>query len=208
MTVAAPAPPANPARPPKNRNVSAEHRIAFVHNPKAAGSSFRNWIGLTGPTDHRFPTFSITRNVWESYRTVLFVRHPVSRLISSYFYHCGENYSGAYKKKYPDINEWDLSKYFDIFSSKEINAIAPQYLYSIHLNSFKIVDYIFRIELINENKLRDIFKVDAKFPVINQSKVKEKIDIEGSLWKRVRDYYERDFLIFGFDEDPRSVKTN
>jgi hypothetical protein len=92
-------------------NMDHERKLCFVHNPKCMGASLKDWLGLrTGNADHRFPTLMVNKQTWEEYRTIVVVRHPTDRFVSSFNFHCRSDYSGGYLSRYPDLKAWTMEK--------------------------------------------------------------------------------------------------
>ena len=69
-----------------NNNVVEKNKLIFIHNPKVAGNSLMNVIGIRlkekESTNHQTPTFLVNRKTWETYFSILAVRHPINRLIT------------------------------------------------------------------------------------------------------------------------------
>ena len=115
----------------------------FIHNPKVAGNTIKNILHLNIDISvHIIPVYLIHPDVWEKYFTIVAVRHPVDRLISSYCYHTNKTYKGFYYKKYPFIHKLSLQEYFELFK-KEPFAIRPQIDYLKHHQSNIPVDFIY-----------------------------------------------------------------
>ena len=86
----------------KSLNVDHETEVVFVHNPKCMGTSLKKWLGIRiDNADHRYPTMMVNRATWENYRTIVVVRHPMDRFVSSYNFHCRSPYNGGYLKVFP-----------------------------------------------------------------------------------------------------------
>ena len=49
-----------------------------------------------GTTCNKWDSVISLGKLWEEYFSILCVRHPIERLISSYLYHCKGNYTGYF----------------------------------------------------------------------------------------------------------------
>lgn len=90
-------------------NVNKSLELIFIHNPKVAGNSLLEIVGInleTGlSTSHQTPTYLVKKQTWEACFSILAVRHPIDRLISSYNYHTKKSYNGHFLKKYPELHQ-------------------------------------------------------------------------------------------------------
>ncbi|WP_375577893.1 sulfotransferase family 2 domain-containing protein [Marivirga tractuosa] len=187
-------------------NVLNSKEIIFIHNPKAAGNSLIKLLGIElkegESTSHQTPSFLVNKRTWESYFSVLVVRHPIDRLISSYNYHTKESYQGHFLQKYPELHQFSFEKYFEVFS-KEPYAIRPQIDYSNHIMSSKRVDFVLKFENLENDVEQLCSKLDisnVSVPHLNQSKRKE-IDYfkDESFKQKVINFYKKDFEYFDYE---------
>ena len=180
-------------------------KILFVHNPKVAGNTLKNVLNLNPTISwHYPPTFLIPPKIWEKYYTIVAVRHPIDRLISSYHYHTQDSYQNYYLQKYPFLHQLDLQEYFNIFK-KEPQAILPQVNYIKHHLSDKPVDFIIRYENLLEDVKKLCEKLNLPFetlPHLNSTKRSQKKDYfqnQESFKAEVIDFYQQDFEVFGYE---------
>ncbi len=185
-----------------NRSLNLDHkrRLCFVHNPKAMGTSLKGWLGLrTDNADHHFPTLMVNKEVWETYTTVLVVRHPVDRFVSSYHFHCRSDYAGGYLQKHPDLKSLDMETYFHRMISQEPYTLAPQWKYAIHLLSEHPVDVCIKMgeHDLSLKRLGERLGLKGSMPELNRSSG-AKPELRDGFRDELVDYYKRDFEMFGF----------
>ena len=130
------------------------------------------------------------------------VRNPFDRLISSFSYHTGDKYKGAYLKKYPNLKNYSLKEYFEKMKKDDF-IINPQINYISHKNSKKLVNSIIYFEDLNEgiNKLFKKLEIDfPTLPHLNKSKHKDykKYFNDDDLIKILNDYYSEDIDFFNY----------
>ena len=189
------------------KNLNETEGILFVHNPKVAGNSLHRFIWGDNErryTSHRTPTFLVTKQMWETNVSIVAVRHPFDRLISSYSYHTKPEYQGYFSKKLPKLKEMTLEEYFDFFKNVPY-VIMPQYYYTRHFLSKKEVDYILRFEDL-ENDIKEVSqKLRLNYheiPHLNASKrSKANLIISDSLKQKIINYYRKDFDLLGYTTD-------
>ncbi len=192
------------ARPPQhqNPNIDDARRLVFVHNPKAAGTSFRAWLGLEGAIQHGFPTLNVPAPLWQAYTVVVVVRDPVERALSSYRFHTHESYEGGYLKKYPDLHSWDLAKYLDVMIGQELFVLAPQYRYCEHLLSTKRPDFLLRFENLDPTPLADRLGITDPFPFHNRNQNPKSADLDERTYGRLVQHFRMDYAAFGYRPKP------
>ncbi|MEM6813966.1 MAG: sulfotransferase family 2 domain-containing protein [Bacteroidota bacterium] len=188
------------------KNVDHERKLILVHNPKVAGTTMKQIFGFNlkdgETTSHKTPTFLVGKKIWENYTSIIAVRHPVTRLISSYNYHVNSNYNGYFLKKYPSLLDFTFEKYFDVFSKLPF-VISPQCDYINHQLSSKKADYIIKYEDF-ENGLIDVLNdlniEIVHIPHLNRS-IRENINYfdNEEFKKKVNDFYLKDYLEFNYD---------
>jgi hypothetical protein len=189
-------------------NIVTKKKIIFIHNPKAAGNTLMEILGIKlkkgESTSHQTPTYLVNKKKWETYFSILAVRHPIDRLISAYNYHTKPSYQGYFLSKYPELHSFTFEQYFNVFS-KEPNTIMPQVEYTRHLMSSKKVDFIIRYENLQEDvdRLCDTLNME-KYPLPHLNKSpKKQIDYfeNESLKERVLNYYKEDFEYFNYSKE-------
>ncbi len=77
-----------------------QHRVIFIHVPKAAGMAVREALGIGGDLRH-FPVWYYERvlgGLRGRYLVFATVREPVSRFVSAFYFAWG----GGYRGRYPD----------------------------------------------------------------------------------------------------------
>ena len=186
-----------------NRSLNMDHqrKLCFVHNPKCMGTSLKNWLGLrTDNADHRFPTIMMNKQAWEEYTTIVVVRHPIDRFISSYHFHCKSGYSGGYLQKYPDLKSWDMDTYFETMRVAEPYCLAPQWKYTVHLRSDATIDFLIQMEKAGDQlpQLASFLDVPLTIPSLNRNPG-QKEPPPADVHRKLVQYYERDFQLFGYD---------
>jgi len=186
-----------------NRSLNIDHdrQVCFVHNPKAMGTSMKAWLGLrTDNADHRFPTLMVNKDLWERYTTVVVVRHPVERFLSSYQFHCRSDYAGGYLTKYPDLKSWQMETYFERMTAHDPYTLAHQWKYAVHLRSEHPVDVLIKMgeHAVGLEDLAARVGLSEPFPQRNRA-TGEKPALDAAFRARLTDYYRPDFEMFGFE---------
>ena len=181
-------------------NMNRETKVLFVHNPKCMGTSLKKWLGLPVDTaDHRYPTLMVDRLTWEQWRTIVVVRNPIDRFVSSYNFHCRSAYSGGYLKVFPDLKAWSMERYFHTMSQHEPYAIAPQWRYTLHLQTDVPADHIVRFEDPAQELAR--IATSLNLPPL-QHRLNEntapKSRPSSALRSTLEQYYARDYELFGY----------
>ena len=184
----------------KSLNMDHKRQLCFVHNPKCMGTSLKKWLGLrTDNADHRFPTIMMNKEGWETYTTVVVVRHPIDRFVSSYNFHCKSDYAGGYLQKYPNLKQWDMDTYFETMRTGEPYCLAPQWKYAVHLRSEAPPDFLIRMEdpIQELERLASSLNIPLTVPKLNRNGG-QKEQPNGQLLQKLTQYYERDFQLFGY----------
>jgi hypothetical protein len=185
-----------------NRSLNIDHkrRVCFIHNPKAMGTSIKAWLGLAiDNADHRFPTLMVNRDLWERYLTILVVRHPLDRFLSSYHFHCKSDYAGGYLRRYPDLKSLDMETYFHRMVQNDPYALAPQWKYALHLLSEHPIDVLIKMGT-HSNPLESLgnrLGLKTPVPTHNQATGNRPV-LESCFRDELVDFYQRDFQQFGF----------
>lgn len=88
--------------------------VYLVHNPKCAGSSLKQLLGVSASrTTHSWPRDLFRPSAWEQGLVVVAVRHPLDRFSSSWRYHCRSGYRGKPVKRHGSLRHLSPSEYFD-----------------------------------------------------------------------------------------------
>ena len=184
----------------RSMNIDHDRKLCFVHNPKCMGTSVKDWLGLrTDNADHRFPTLMVNKKTWEEYRTVVVVRHPIERFVSSFNFHCRSDYSGGYLTQYPDLKEWTMDRYWFQMTEASPYAVAPQWKYTTHLRSEAGPDHLIRMEdpLPALVLLASALGIDPLLPKLNQNP-SPKEQPSPLLRNTLERYYRLDLDLFGY----------
>lgn len=174
----------------------------FVHNPKAAGMSFRKWLGFEGAVNHGVPTVNVPYQIWNTYTIVVVVRDPIERAMSCYRFLTHESYTGLYLKVYPDLHELDPLTFFDRFINKQLFVLAGQYKYAEHFQSNKKPDFLFRFESMDTTKLAEHLSIEKPFPRENVGRSKVPVPLSEELYVALVDHFKVDYLLFGYRPMP------
>ena len=181
-------------------NMDERRKILFVHNPKCMGTSVRKWLGLRiDNADHRYPTLMVDRTTWETWRTIVVVRNPIDRFISSYNFHCRSPYSGGYLSTFPDLKSWSMERYFHTMTQHKPYAVAPQWRYTMHLETDVPADHIIRFEEPGRELAR--IAIALNLPAFGQRLNQnngEKTQPSRAFRAELEQYYARDFELFGY----------
>ena len=184
----------------RSMNMNRDDRVFFVHNPKCMGTSMKAWLGMrTDNADHNFPSLQVSRKTWETWRTVLVVRHPIDRFVSSYNFHCRSNYSGGYLRKFPQLKSMTMEQYFATMVKDAPLVVAPQWKYAVHLESDQPVDHIIHFEAPGPDLDRLAMALNRK-PMshhLNRN-TSSKVSPSPELQRELEAYYARDFEAFGY----------
>ncbi|MEE2750748.1 MAG: sulfotransferase family 2 domain-containing protein [Myxococcota bacterium] len=181
-------------------NVDLARGLVFVHNPKVMGTSLKNLLGLpTDNADHRFPTVMVSKRVWEEATTIVAVRHPIERFVSSFHFHCRSDYDGGYLTRFPDLKEWTMERYFETMTTHCPYVIAPQWKYTFHMDSECPPDFLIRFE----DPKPEIQRLRSQLglpQLLLRMNVRSQPPgpMEDALRERLVRYYRRDFDEFGY----------
>jgi hypothetical protein len=192
-----------------NPHIDHKRKLIFIHNPKVAGTTLKAALKLpkNGVYHHYTPTFLVSKELWEKYFTIVAVREPVDRFISSYFEIVTKAYTGYFRKAYPEIYKLTPREYFELFKNEPF-ITTPQYRYATHFLSTKPIDFIIRFEHLNKD-LKKLSKITGykinNIPHLNKGryspKEKDIILKDKKLIKDIKEYYRSDYTIFGYDID-------
>ena len=188
-----------------NPTICHNRKLIFVHNPKAAGMSFRKWLGFNGPVNHGFPTFNTPHELWNRYTVIVTVRNPIDRAVSFYRFLTHQSYNGVFKKVYPDLAEWDPLTFFRRIINEQVSALACQYKYTQHLNSNKLPEFLFKFEEMDTTALAARAGIVKPFPRENVGKNKEPVSLSEDLYLSLVDHFKVDYLLFHYRPKPYEV---
>jgi hypothetical protein len=193
--------------PAFNPHVDNKRKLIFVHNPKAAGNTLRKTLKLREGNkgySHFPPTMLVSKNKWEKYFSVVAIRNPLDRMISSYFHLTGESYTGYYLQIYPNLHQLTFREFFQLFK-REPFFLAPQYKYIFHYFSTKPVDFIIRMENLR-NDVKRLSKITGfsfnykNLPQLNKGSYdRDEVLRDKKLVKTIKDFYRIDYEIFGYE---------
>ena len=152
--------------------ISHQHKCIFIHIPKCGGTSIENliwpeprseadlWMGFkdkyhnayqTGGLQHLFAIHVrdiVGKETFDDYFKFTIVRNPWEKAVSQYFY----------MRQRPDLrafigmNENDsFKKYLELIQTKQHVQWEPQYKFIYDENGELMVDYVGRLETIDED---------------------------------------------------------
>ena len=126
-------------------------------------------------------------------------RHPSERFISSFNFHCRSDSSGGYLERYPDLKSWSMEKYFYQMAKDSPCAVAPQWTYTIHLQSERPPDHWTRMESPagEPGRIATSLGIEPRLPKLNRNGF-EKERPSPRLLQPLEIYYRRDLDIFGY----------
>jgi hypothetical protein len=181
-----------------NPNICHDRKLVFVHNPKAAGMSFRKWLGFNGAVNHGVPTVNTPYEIWNSYTVIVSVRDPIDRAVSCYRFMTDDRYTGIFKKIYPGMGSWDPLTYFRTIINEQLFVLACQYKYTEHFQSNKKPDFLFKFEAMDTADLARKLDIKAPFPKINVSNNKVPVPLSEDLYLSLVQHYKVDYLLFNY----------
>lgn len=185
-----------------NPNICHERKLIFVHNPKAAGMSFRKWLGFDGPVNHGVPTVNTPYELWNAYTVVVTVRDPLDRAMSCYRFLTHDSYTGIFKKVYPDMGSWDPLTFFRTIINEQLFVLACQYKYTEHFQSNKEPDFLFKFESMDTAALARQLDIKTPLPKVNVGKTREPVPLSEELYLNLVNHYKVDYLKFDYRPRP------
>lgn len=194
--------------PLSNPHVDHKRKIIFLHNPKVGGTSLRQILKLPkkGVYHHYTPTFLVSKGLWEKYFSIVAVRNPLDRFISAYFEIVNKEYTGYFRRKYPNVYKLTPRQFFEMFK-KELFMTMPQHRYARHFLSTKPIDFVIRLESLNKD-LEKLTKVSglkirySKPAHLNKRRYDKNLILKDKkLVSDIKNYYRPDYLIFGYKFD-------
>lgn len=187
----------------------------FVHIPKTAGNSVREGLGVVpNVVDIGHSTLKNQKLLGKDIYSFCFVREPYKRLRSA-FYHLSdlEHSSGKETSKFQNRRVKLVKEYGGDFKSFVTDRgyekfkfahFYPQTFWT-HQNGAQIVDFIGRLETINEDwmKLSDALGVKLlplkKKNSTTVSSYNSKETLNKSHMNEIVDFYIRDYVYLGYD---------
>nr|WP_297458430.1 sulfotransferase family 2 domain-containing protein [uncultured Halomonas sp.] len=184
-----------------------ETRSIFIHIPKAGGTSIAKAIYGTDPGHIKLKNYMARdQKKFSSYFKFSFVRNPVDRVASTFFYL--KKRPGIYidKKhpfnevgKYSDINDFVLFG-LDRFIENKNYFFEPQVSY-LSVNGEISLDFIGKLENIN-NDFSEVCKllgVSKELKHLNQGKNSSYLDLfKKDSVDKIKKIYEIDFDVFKY----------
>ncbi len=201
-----------------------KNRILFVHVPKTAGAALRKTIcSASGGADVDSRFWHVPLSMYASafdlkdFFVFAFVRHPVSRLFSTYRYIISRRTTPWLRKwiehNYASFDEfvldWLTPKRFK-YRLGLIELLWPQSWF-ISINGKIAVDFIGRHENIDQDyqRLREELKkrrnieLPEELPQVNVTKIKPtgQVKFLPETIERIYQLYEADFRLLGYEPD-------
>jgi Sulfotransferase family len=185
-----------------NPNICHDRKLIFVHNPKAAGTSFIKWLGFDGRINHGFPSYNTPHELWNKYTVVVCVRDPIDRAFSLYRFLTHESYQGVLTSVYPDIHSWKPKKLFDVIINEQLVFLAWQYKYVQHFHTNKPPDFVLKVEDLKVRNLARKLKIKKPFPRENTARSKRFVDVSEDIYLGLVDHFKVDYLLFDYKPKP------
>ncbi len=182
----------------RNPNICDERKLIFIHNPKAAGKSFRKWLGFDGRINHGFPSYDTPVNLWDEYTVVACVREPIERALSLYKFMTHESYQGTMLTAFPDIHSFDPLTFFTTIMVRQRLFLARQYKYTHHFGTNKEPDYLLKVEDLDVSELASRFNITEPFPWENSGKNPRSVELGEDLYWYLVDHFKADYFFFGY----------
>lgn len=186
-------------------NTCHKRRVFFVHNPKAAGMSFRKWLGLDKGVNHGFPTTNTPVEIWNNYTVVVVVRDPIERALSGYRHLTNGDYTGAFRQAYPDLPNWDPLTFFSRMFNEQIFVVGPQFKYAMHLHSNKAPDFLLKFEELDTTELANRLGIKEPFPRENVAKRRNRVPLSEELYLALIHHYRVDYLLYEYRPKPYDI---
>lgn len=178
--------------------------LAVFHPSKTGGTSLRNSLGLSNQINHGTPVQTVTRAQWVKSVTVVTIRNPLNRWVSSYWFHTSPQYSGkhAASVKRPDGQRISPHEYYAL--ARKHKLIPSQWRYVIYPSLAKpVVDIRLRLEDVShwQTILADK-DIQANTVLRLKKSVREGSDtsVPMSRWLRLRvmTSYLADYVLLGY----------
>lgn len=193
-------------------------RPIFIHNPKTGGTSLREALGCNRKTIHLIPEQICNRHAWERRTSIVCVRHPIEKFISSYKFHVLSDYKGVlYKNVGPGLkrmNAMDYMNFLRAMFKRDHWRFCPQTSYIRRNCSYKTVaDIILRVEdsMRWTKRLREFFPSIEDIPRENVTGSKlsgfpemSRLNSLTDVRRVIDDYislYRQDFDVLGYNPE-------
>lgn len=179
-------------------NYNREHNLIFIHIPKNAGSSMESkpFIGGNGHETLKEIKQRIGESRYNRAFKFTFVRNPLDRFVSNFF--SKQGMSGRYP-----LNQLGMLHFLRQEDLTKVHFhFRPQHTF---INPTNELDFIGRYENLERDwneVCRRIKTIDTKLPWIRKNKTREREWQEyytPESEKRVREYYKKDFELFGYE---------
>ena len=142
-----------------------EHKTIFIHIPKSAGTSIREYFAGNSfriqPNKHD-DIYAIKKkflNAYKNYKKFAIIRNPYDKMVSWYFYlkrNLGENYNII------EFNDWIVDPLKFWHANDPISFLKPQYEWID--NTVTVIKY----ENLNKG-INDFFNKKIDLPITNKS---------------------------------------
>lgn len=186
--------------------ISHTHKLIFIHNPKAAGTSIMNYFDM-GDRKHDIGE-SISkryRKYWKDYKKFMIVRNPWDRFYSAYryskieesYYHSVNNTDKPIHPDYHLVNDKSFSHFVTWFENNrhmlKHQGWDSQIRY--HVPGIKIIKF----ENLNQ-ELSEFLGKEVKLPLDNTSNSTSYQDAYNDHNKQlVHKYYKDDIEFFNYE---------
>lgn len=154
-------------------------KILFIHNPKVAGSSLKDYLKVNGQT-HAHARHICNEKTWHSSYIIGAIRHPIHRFISSYKYHILSDYDGGMIKNYGgNFKKLNALEYFYLIKNHPRNSASNYDFMHYPSKSKPFPDLILRYEDIENWNLilkENIKNISGKLPHENKSNISSSND--------------------------------
>lgn len=186
--------------------VNDKHKHSFIHIPKCAGHSMQSekWVGNTC---HTTVKEFIENSEWrEDYFSWTFVRNPLDRLLSSYFWVKREKYVFSdWHRQLTREHCKDFNTFVHWLNNANIEEdilLKPQYLHVTYDDVIK-VNFIGRFENLSKDWSYVTNKViGKKIKLLHKNKTNHKHYMEyynKELIQIVYNKYKKDFKLFNYE---------
>lgn len=180
----------------------------FVHIPKAAGKSVSQSLFGCDKPGHYYALDYQRESLgkFESYFKFSFVREPVERLKSAYFFLCeggtteGDKEIGALLRKETESFEDFVLNWLDEEKMYSWFHFIPQADFLL-VDGELAVDFVGRFENI-ESDFDEVAKrlgKKVRLKKINKTKSSKDFEVSGAVKVRVKELYRQDYQLFGYE---------
>ena len=199
-----------------------EHKIIFTHVPKSAGMAVRESIGIREQIHHipiKYYEKKKGKNSLQEYFKFTFVRHPISRLVSAYFFIKNGGYLGAKEDLYFANRVMSTFKDFHEFiewltPSKVWLYVYffPQHFFITGRDGTLFQDWIGRYEYIQQDfaTLASILKekgiIVKPLKKKNVTAKKDKVILSKREILKIYEIYKKDFELLGYEPEQWNSK--